>query len=45
MSYRTGRLKYQVNKIFARGHAIGEGKHVAKRERDTEARVFAVRTD
>lgn len=45
MSYRTGSLKYQVNQIFARGHAIGESKRAAKRERDTEGRVFAVRTD
>jgi len=34
-----------VNQIFARGHAIGESKHAAKRERDTDGRVFAVRTD
>src|SRR5258708_32610959 len=45
MSYRTGSLKYQVKQIFARGHAIGESKHTAKRERDTDGRVFAVRTD
>jgi hypothetical protein len=45
MPYRSGSLKYQVNQIFARGHAIGESKHAAKRERDTEGRVFAVRTD
>jgi integrase len=45
MSYRTGSLKYQVNQIFARGHAIGESKHAAKRESDTAGRVFAVRTD
>jgi integrase len=45
MSHRTGSLKYQVNQIFARGHAIGESKHAAKREGDPDGRVFAVRTD
>jgi integrase len=45
MSYRTGSLKYQVNQIFARGHAIGESKHAAKHHGDTDGRVFAVRTD
>lgn len=45
LSRRAGSLLYQVNQIFARGHAIGESKHAAKRDGTGGDRVFAVRTD
>ena len=45
VSHRAGSLLYQVNQIFALGHAIGESKHAAKRDGTAASHVFAVRTD
>jgi integrase len=44
---RAGSLTFQVNRLFAAAHAVGQSKHDAKRAGDDawQSRVFALRTD